>query len=153
MSRGRREAAGTLGERLRAARRRLGMSQGELGAAAGLSQTAVSRLEHGGVAAPPREAVDRLAAALGVAPGWLLGTGEAATTRPATPAAGLAPGRAAGTEASGAGSRLQALAEYRELLDRWRRGEAQPGDPRRRRALRALLEQTGGVPGELRWRR
>jgi hypothetical protein len=48
---------------------------------------------------------------------------------------------------------LQALAEYRELLDRWRRGEAQPGDPRRRRALRALLEQTGGVPYELRWRR
>ncbi len=48
-------------------------------------------------------------------------------------------------------TRLQALALYAELRERWLRGETQPGDRGRHVALRAVLERTGGVPHELRW--
>jgi hypothetical protein len=48
-------------------------------------------------------------------------------------------------------ARLGALAEYAELRRRWLRGEAQPGDLKRRRAARAVLDRTGGIPHELRW--
>ena len=142
----------TLAERLRIARRRLGMSQGELGAAAGLSQAAVSRLEHGG-GAPPTDTLARLAAALGVEPGWLSDVAGGASPRRAAHPSRDDASRATGHDAFGAMTRLEALAEYRELRDRWLRGEARPGDPRRRRLLRAVLERTGGVPRELRWRR
>jgi transcriptional regulator with XRE-family HTH domain len=133
---------GTLGERLRVARQRLGMSQEELGMAAGLSQPAVSRLEYGG-APPSQETLGRLAVALGVELAWLQGRAEGRLA----PAGGMLPG------GTGQMTRLEALAEYRDLLERWRRDEALPSDPRRRRALREVLERTGGVPPELRWRR
>ena len=66
---------GTLGERLRVARRRLGMSQGELGAAVGISQPAISRLEYGG-GLPPPDTLARLGGEL-----IDLATGEVLPTR------------------------------------------------------------------------
>ncbi len=120
MSRAQQMASGTLGERLRAARRRLGMSQDELGAVVGVSQPAISRLEYGS-SPPERDTIARLAAALGVAPEWLLGTAAAA------------PNASTNRDEFGSMTRLQALAEYRELLDRRSAGEALPGDPRRGR--------------------
>lgn len=49
--------------------------------------------------------------------------------------------------------RLGALAEYAELRRRWLAGERRPGDHQRRMALARLLNQTGGIPHELRWPR
>ena len=46
-------------------------------------------------------------------------------------------------------ARLAALTEYRALLERRRRGEAEPGDRDRSKVLQALLERSGGVPHAL----
>ena len=48
------------------------------------------------------------------------------------------------------GDRLAALAAYRELRERRRRKESQPGDRRRLSEARRVLERTGGIPAE--WR-
>jgi transcriptional regulator with XRE-family HTH domain len=139
--RGAADAPDTLGARIRAARRRLGMSQDELSAAAAIRQPNLSRLERGVGGPPSPEALDRLAAALRVDPAWLRGTTAAPTGAPAP------------RDEFGAMTRLAALAAYRELLERRLRGEALPGDPRRQRALRVVLERTGGVPAEFGRRR
>jgi hypothetical protein len=47
--------------------------------------------------------------------------------------------------------RLGALAGYAELRNRRILGDERPGDQRRCAALGAILEQTGGIPEELRW--
>jgi len=66
----------SLGARLRYARKRLDMTQGQLAAAAGMNQSDVSKLERGDML--KTTAMARLCSVLRVAPEWLeLGNGEA----------------------------------------------------------------------------
>jgi transcriptional regulator with XRE-family HTH domain len=73
---------GAFGSLLRARRIRSGLTQGELSRRAGVSIRALRDIEQGRVRQPRRESVERLAAALGPAPGDA-----------ASPSAGPSPGR------------------------------------------------------------
>lgn len=63
----------TLGERIRAKRKARGLSQEQLGKAAGLTQAAIGQLESGSTVGTTR--LVHIASALGVSPAWLQ-TGE-----------------------------------------------------------------------------
>lgn len=63
-----------LGDRMRAARQKIGISQGALAAAMGVSVITISRLERG-VSLPSASVATALARELGVSTDWLL-TGE-----------------------------------------------------------------------------
>jgi len=49
------------------------------------------------------------------------------------------------------GDRIAALTEYAAIRHRWIAGERLPGDHKRRRALAAILDRTGGIPHALSW--
>jgi transcriptional regulator with XRE-family HTH domain len=79
-----------IGARVREARERRGMSMADLARAAGLSPGAVSRIEHG-ERSPGAETVSRLARALGVEAGNLMGSGDGGERAAAAPSSGLQP--------------------------------------------------------------
>jgi transcriptional regulator with XRE-family HTH domain len=66
--------AQTLGDRLRAVRRRLGMSQVELAAKSGVEQEAIARVEQNKRRSMRSDDLARLVKALGVSADELLGT-------------------------------------------------------------------------------
>ncbi len=67
----------TIGERLRSARLRLGLSQEDLAATSGVPVVTISRVENNRFETPRPATVRKLAGALDVASGWLLfGEGE-----------------------------------------------------------------------------
>lgn len=88
-----------LGDRVRQARERKGMTQGELARASGLSPGAVSRIEHG-ERTPGAETVRVLAQALGLEPGELLG-GARPVSLQIVPAPVAQPAQPAHPEANG----------------------------------------------------
>jgi transcriptional regulator with XRE-family HTH domain len=69
-----------LGTRLQQTRKRKVLSQEELAAAAGVPVVTISRIENGHAANPRPSTVRKLAAALGVEPGWLLFGDEVSDT-------------------------------------------------------------------------
>ena len=62
----------TMGQRLAQARKRQVLSQEELATAAGVPVVTISRIENGHTEAPRPVTIRKLAAALDVAPAWLL---------------------------------------------------------------------------------
>lgn len=62
----------TIGERIEAARRAKGLSQGALAKLIGVKQPSISQLEAGVTSIPRGTTLARLAGALGVAPEWLM---------------------------------------------------------------------------------
>lgn len=87
-SRRRGDIAPAIGGRIRRARRALGLSQAALGAAVGIDQPRVSRLEKG-VTVVSADLLRRLAGALGVSVDWLLSL--SADGGPAVPGASSEP--------------------------------------------------------------
>lgn len=86
------EETATIGERLKAARRRAVLSQAELAARAGVPRLTVARWETGKLQRDPHaRTVRKVAAALGVDAGWLL-TGEGRMDPAATGLGGFRPG-------------------------------------------------------------
>ena len=65
------EAAGTVGERLRAVREQLVWTQDQLAAWSGVAKPTISRLENG-LQQPNPTTVQRLASTLGVTAPWLM---------------------------------------------------------------------------------
>ena len=65
----------TVATRLRYARQRRAMTQAALSAATGVTEAAISKIENGASLRPQMGTMRKLAAALGVEPGWLL-TGD-----------------------------------------------------------------------------
>ena len=63
----------TVSDRIRAKMNELGLSYGEVSAATGLAKSAVHRYATGSTDKVPTEALEKLACALGVTPGYLTG--------------------------------------------------------------------------------
>jgi len=66
----------SIGQRLKAKRKDAGLTQAELGAAAGVSKQAISAIESGATQSPEAKTVEPIARRLGVSTRWLL-TGRA----------------------------------------------------------------------------
>ncbi|WP_223621195.1 helix-turn-helix transcriptional regulator [Lysobacter sp. ESA13C] len=62
----------TIGHRLKNRRKAAGLTQGELGAAAGVSKQAISAIESGATQSPEAKTVEPIARRLGVSTRWLL---------------------------------------------------------------------------------
>lgn len=63
----------SIGDRIRQRREQLGMTQQQLAEVMQMRQTAISRLEHGGVPNPTAAVLKRLALALRCSIDWLVG--------------------------------------------------------------------------------
>lgn len=73
----------TVGTRIRAARKRAGLSQSQLAVESQVSQPTVANWENGSHA-PRHMALGKIANALGTSPAWLLGAGSVASSNTAT---------------------------------------------------------------------